>query len=583
MAFFAPFLFLFPFFHSFSLLFLPFSPSHPTSQVTDTSFDTGRHSFSILARSGRHYHFHASSIEEKSQWLSALNETHGEISEGGKSSTRIAGSLIAPVRRRQTSSDALQGRLRQRVAVIETDQGGVVIKFNAAAERIFGYHEHEVVGQSVDMLMAAEARPLHTKYLADDDADGATVRTSLLGRYRRMHGQRKDGQEFSVQISVEITTEGRFRIRMLALNDTLSGAESGAVSGAAESDEYKIVKSLRIKIFDARDLGGANLKPNTVLDPYCVLLIDSVQHGMTTTKRATKTPFWGEEFLLDHIHTESGLLTVAVNSMHRGASDPRIGQASIDMRDFLDGFPQEMWAPITVMRPGFGLEDVGALRLRCTLIEEKILPSTKYGELLEVVMEPDLTVAYTLAAAAGPSLEEVAGTLVNIFAMNGHAVEFIKVITTKELTSPEPASVIFRGNSLTTKVIDLYMKMVGSEYLRSTLVALLEEVYSDTESCEIDPERLEKGQTVAENHPRLTIYVIRFWEAIAGSVSKCPPEFGLVFDHLKRAVIEKWGDKGEEQYTIVSGFVFLRFFCPAILNPYLFGLMDGTNMGIGGE
>jgi len=50
-----------------------------------------------------------------------------------------------------------------------------------------------------------------------------------------------------------------------------------------------------------------------------------------------------------------------------------------------------------------------------------------------------------------------------------------------------------------------------------------------------------------------------------------------MFGNIRDEVINKF-KTGVEQYTAVSGFIFLRFFCPAILNPMLFGLVDGKEL-----
>ena len=49
--------------------------------------------------------------------------------------------------------------------------------------------------------------------------------------------------------------------------------------------------------------------------------------------------------------------------------------------------------------------------------------------------------------------------------MKGRALDFIYLLSADEIKHTEHANVIFRGNSLTTKVIDLYMKITGFKYV----------------------------------------------------------------------------------------------------------------------
>jgi len=48
----------------------------------------------------------------------------------------------------------------------------------------------------------------------------------------------------------------------------------------------------------------------------------------------------------------------------------------------------------------------------------------------------------------------------------------------------------------------------------------------------------------------------------------------MIFASVRSEVARKFSET--EEHTSVAGFVFLRFFCPAILNPKMFGIVDGS-------
>lgn len=45
---------------------------------------------------------------------------------------------------------------------------------------------------------------------------------------------------------------------------------------------------------------------------------------------------------------------------------------------------------------------------------------------------------------------------------------------------------------------------------------------------------------------------------------------------LQRAAMNKWPNERLVKTRIVSGFIFLRLLCPALLNPRQFGLVSGN-------
>ena len=83
-------------------------------------------------------------------------------------------------------------------AVVTIDSGGVIRTFNPAAESIFGYAAEEVLGRDAALLVAEADREATRAYLAQLRRDG----TERSGTSREMHGRRKDGTEFPVELSV---------------------------------------------------------------------------------------------------------------------------------------------------------------------------------------------------------------------------------------------------------------------------------------------------------------------------------------------------------------------------------------------
>ena len=95
-------------------------------------------------------------------------------------------------------------------AIFLVDENGIVILWNKAAERIFGYTEEEIVGQPSTVLMGA-------KYAAKaEQAPLSKTITQVLapmsGKMIEVAGRRKDGSEFPLELSGSIwsSNEGVF-------------------------------------------------------------------------------------------------------------------------------------------------------------------------------------------------------------------------------------------------------------------------------------------------------------------------------------------------------------------------------------
>jgi PAS domain S-box-containing protein len=84
-------------------------------------------------------------------------------------------------------------------AVISIDREARVVRFNPAAEKIFGYSKDEVVGQKVNVLMGEPYASEHDGYIARYEH---THVPHAIGRIRAVTARRKNGQLFPIELSV---------------------------------------------------------------------------------------------------------------------------------------------------------------------------------------------------------------------------------------------------------------------------------------------------------------------------------------------------------------------------------------------
>ena len=84
-------------------------------------------------------------------------------------------------------------------AIIEVDDQGRILLLNATTEKLFGYSRDEILGQSVDILVPPDLRRAHKKHRADY---AAHPKTRPMGIGLELHGLRKDGSRFPIEISL---------------------------------------------------------------------------------------------------------------------------------------------------------------------------------------------------------------------------------------------------------------------------------------------------------------------------------------------------------------------------------------------
>jgi PAS domain S-box-containing protein len=135
----------------------------------------------------------------------------GEATKAGKS---IFVGIIHDLTERERSEREIRETAARLKALVETavdgvimiDAVGMVLMFNPACEKLFGYVAGEVVGRNVKMLMPAPYRDEHDNYLDNFHRTGVK---KIIGSGREVTGKRRDGTTFPMGLSVgEAKQEG---------------------------------------------------------------------------------------------------------------------------------------------------------------------------------------------------------------------------------------------------------------------------------------------------------------------------------------------------------------------------------------
>src|SRR3984885_7594561 len=101
-------------------------------------------------------------------------------------------------------------------AMIIIDEQGIVRYVNRQVSALFGYAHDEIVGQSIERLMPARFRGRHVAHRQDYTA---VPRIRALGEGLSLFGQRSDGSEFPVEISLSPIQDGKRLLVAAAIRD----------------------------------------------------------------------------------------------------------------------------------------------------------------------------------------------------------------------------------------------------------------------------------------------------------------------------------------------------------------------------
>ena len=112
----------------------------------------------------------------------------------------VAIAAIRDISERKDAEARFRGLLESAPdAIVIVDSGGRIVLVNAQAERLFGYNRTELIHQPIETLVPDSSRGKHVGQ-RDSYIKAPAVRP--MGAGLPLHGQRKDGSQFPVEISL---------------------------------------------------------------------------------------------------------------------------------------------------------------------------------------------------------------------------------------------------------------------------------------------------------------------------------------------------------------------------------------------
>ena len=177
--------------------------------------------------------------------------------------------------------------------------------------------------------------------------------------------------------------------------------------------------------------------------------------------------FWGEHFTFTELPKKVEKISILIYK-DRGIRRRRnpVGRVKICVSSIQSRREVEKWYPLEKS----SRRETPSIRLKCQFQSIDILPLREYEELRKFLRDDYKSLCKMLEPNINVKVkDELSSSLMAVFHIQDVAEDILADIVVQEISSNENTSLTFRANTIPTKAMEAYIRLVGEKYLEDTL------------------------------------------------------------------------------------------------------------------